>query len=168
MMQFGIFLHSLVVGFMIFFMAVVSPTIFKALDEANSGAFLRQLFPRMFLYGLITMLLAFLTTLNSQLNIYWIISAISSILFAINLYIITPKINYHRDEAKLGNSLSEKKSSSALRTSIHESCETKGTTNLFGSAPLSDWILNVITTWVFYIYNIQPLSAIWKVDKSDN
>ena len=109
MLQFGIFLHSLVVGFMIFFMVVVSPTIFKALDEANSGAFLRQLFPRMFLYGLIAMLLAFLITLNSQLNIYWIISAISSILFAINLYIITPKINYHRDEAKLGNSLSEKK-----------------------------------------------------------
>ena len=109
MLQFGIFLHSLVVGFMIFFMVVVSPTIFKALDEANSGAFLRQLFPRMFLYGLIAMLLAFLTTLNSQLNIYWIISAISSILFAINLYIITPKINYHRDEVKLGNSLSEKK-----------------------------------------------------------
>ena len=109
MLQFGIFLHSLVVGFMIFFMVVVSPTIFKALDETNSGSFLRQLFPRMFLYGLIAMLLAFLTTLNSQLNIYWIISAISSILFAINLYIITPKINYHRDEAKLGNSLSEKK-----------------------------------------------------------
>ena len=109
MLQFGIFLHSLVVGFMIFFMAVVSPTIFKVLDETNSGTFLRQLFPRMFLYGLIAMLLAFLTTLNSQLNIYWIISFISSILFAINLYIITPKINYHRDEAKLGNSLSEKK-----------------------------------------------------------
>ena len=109
MLQFGIFLHSLVVGFMIFFMVVVSPTIFKALDEANSGAFLRQLFPRMFLYGLIVMLLTFLTTLNSELNIYWIISAISSILFAINLYIITPKINYHRDEVKLGNSLSEKK-----------------------------------------------------------
>ena len=109
MLQFGIFLHSLVVGFMIFFMVVVSPTIFKALDEANSGAFLRQLFPRMFLYGLIAMLLAFLTTLNSQLNIYWIISAISSIFFATNLYIITPKINYHRDEVKLGNSLSEKK-----------------------------------------------------------
>ena len=109
MLQFGIFLHSLVVGFMIFFMVVVSPTIFKALDEANSGAFLRQLFPRMFLYGLIAMLLAFLTTLNSQLNIYWIISAISSIFFAINLYIITPKINYYRDEAKLGNPLSEKK-----------------------------------------------------------
>ena len=109
MLQFGIFLHSLVVGFMIFFMVVVSPTIFKALDEANSGAFLRQLFPRMFLYGLIAMLLSFLITLNSQLNIYWIISAISSILFSLNLYIITPKINYHRDEAKLGNSLSEKK-----------------------------------------------------------
>ena len=109
MLQFGIFLHSLVVGFMIFFMAVVSPTIFKVLDETNSGTFLRQLFQRMILYGLIAMLLAFLTTLNSQLNIYWIISAISSILFAINLYIITPKINYHRDEAKLGNSLSEKK-----------------------------------------------------------
>ena len=109
MLKFGIFLHSLVVGFMIFFMVVVSPTIFNVLDEINSGAFLRQLFPRMFLYGLIAMLLAFLTTLNSQLNIYWIISAISSILFAINLYLITPKINYYRDDAKLGNSLSEKK-----------------------------------------------------------
>ena len=73
MLQFGIFLHSLVVGFMIFFMAVVSPTIFKVLDETNSGVFLRELFPRMFLYGLIAMLLAFLTTLNGQLNIYWTI-----------------------------------------------------------------------------------------------
>ena len=73
MLQLGIFLHSLVVGFMIFFMAVVSPVIFKILDETNSGAFLRQLFPRMFLYGLIVMLLATLSTLSSQLDIYWII-----------------------------------------------------------------------------------------------
>ena len=109
MLQFGIFLHSLVVGFMIFFMAVVSPIIFKILDETNSGAFLRQLFPRMFLYGLIVMLLATLSTLSSQLDIYWIISAFSSIFFAINLYIITPKINYYRDEAKIGSPLSEKK-----------------------------------------------------------
>ena len=109
MTQFAIFLHTLIVGFMIFFMSVVSPIIFKTLNEENAGIFLRQLFPRMFLYGLIAMLLAFLTTLNSQLNIYWIISSISSIFFVINLYIITPKINYYRDEAKLGNSLSEKK-----------------------------------------------------------
>ncbi len=109
MMQFGIFLHSLVVGFMIFFMAVVSPAIFKVLDETNSGAFLRQLFPRMFLYGLIIMLFATLTTLSSQLNVYWIISAVSTIFFAVNLYIITPKINYYRDDAKIGNLLSEKK-----------------------------------------------------------
>ena len=109
MIEFAIFLHSLIVGFMLFFMGVISPVVFKTLKVEDAGIFLRKLFPRMFLYGLIAMLLAFLTTLNSQLNIYWIISAISSILFAINLYIITPKINYHRDEVKLGNSLSEKK-----------------------------------------------------------
>ena len=33
MTQFAIFLHTLIVGFMIFFMSVVSPIIFKTLNE---------------------------------------------------------------------------------------------------------------------------------------
>ena len=109
MTQFAIFLHTLIVGFMIFFMSVVSPIIFKTLNEENAGIFLRQLFPRMFLYGLIITSTAFLITLKNQIEIYWVISLISAIFFAINLFIITPKINQYRDDAKKGISLSEKR-----------------------------------------------------------
>ncbi len=109
MTQLAIFFHTLIVGFMIFFMTVVSPIIFKTLNEENAGILLRQLFPRMFLYGLIITSAAFLIMLNNQAIIYWVISLISAILFAINLFIITPKINQYRDDAKKGISLSEKR-----------------------------------------------------------
>ena len=108
MIELAIFLHSLIVGFMLFFIGVVSPVVFKSLNNEDAGIFLRKLFPRMFLYGMVLALIAFILTINNYTFIYWIISIVSAIFFAINLFFITPRINQFRDEANLGNSQSEK------------------------------------------------------------
>ena len=100
--------YSLIIGFMIFFMSVVTPSVFKALDEKNSRNFLRFIFPRMFLYGFILSFVALLLSIYIRDQFLIIISVSVSILFLINTYIITPKINFHRDQFNDGIMESEK------------------------------------------------------------
>ena len=102
------FVYSLIVGFMIFFMSVVTPSVFKTLDEINSRNFLRFIFPRMFLYGFILSFVALLLSIYIRDQFLIIISVSVSILFLINTYIITPKINFHRDQFNDGIKESEK------------------------------------------------------------
>ncbi len=101
-------IYALIIGFMIFFMSVVTPSVFKTLDEKNSRSFLRFIFPRMFLYGFILSFFAFLLSIYIRDQIFIFISAFVSILFLINTYIITPKINYYRDQFNDGILESEK------------------------------------------------------------
>ena len=82
---------------MIFFMSIVTPTVFKSLDEQQAGKFLRIIFPRMFIYGFILSLLASLSALFAEQSMYWSLSLITAFLFLINAYIITPRINTYRD-----------------------------------------------------------------------
>ena len=102
------FVYSLIIGFMIFFMSVVTPSVFKTLDEKNSRNFLRFIFPRMFLYGFILSFVALLLSIYIRDQFLIIISVSVSILFLINTYIITPKINFHRDQFNDGIMESEK------------------------------------------------------------
>ena len=102
------FVYSLIIGFMIFFMSVVTPSVFKALDEKNSRNFLRFIFPRMFLYGFILSFVALLLSIYIRDQFLIIISVSVSILFLINTYIVTPKINFHRDQFNDGIKGSEK------------------------------------------------------------
>ena len=102
------FIYSLIVGFMIFFMSVVTPSVFKTLDEINSRNFLRFIFPRMFLYGFILSFVALLLSIYIRDQLLVLISVFISILFLINTYIITPKINFHRDQFNDGVMGSEK------------------------------------------------------------
>ena len=100
--------YSLIIGFMIFFMSVVTPSVFKTLDEKNSRNFLRFIFPRMFLYGFILSFVALLLSIYIRDQLLILISVFISILFLINTYIITPKINLHRDQFNDGVMESEK------------------------------------------------------------
>ena len=102
------FIYSLIVGFMIFFMSVVTPSVFKTLDEKNSRNFLRFIFPRMFLYGFILSFVTLLLSIYIRDQFLVIISFSVSIFFLINTYIITPKINFHRDQFNDGIMESEK------------------------------------------------------------
>jgi hypothetical protein len=100
--------YSLIIGFMIFFMSVVTPSVFKTLDEKNSRNFLRFIFPRMFLYGFILSFVTLLLSIYIRDQFLVIISVSVSIFFLINTYIITPKINFHRDQFNDGIMESEK------------------------------------------------------------
>ncbi len=100
--------YSLIIGFMIFFMSVVTPSVFKTLDEKNSRNFLRFIFPRMFLYGFILSFVALLLSIYIRDQFLIIISVSVSILFLINTYFVTPKINFHRDQFNDGIKESEK------------------------------------------------------------
>ena len=102
------FIYTLIIGFMIFFMSVVTPSVFKTLDERNSRSFLRFIFPRMFLYGFILSFFAFLLSIYIRDQFFIFISTFIAILFLINTYIITPKINFYRDEFNDGIMKSEK------------------------------------------------------------
>ena len=105
------FFIAILLGAMIFFMAIVSPSVFATLSSNASSKFLRTIFPRMFLFGFIIAVLSLIFSfiLGNILNcILLIIVAIS---FIINRNYLTPKINDFRDKELKG----DKKASSSFK-----------------------------------------------------
>ena len=91
MTDYFIYLHSMVLGFMALFVAVIAPSIFQSLEPADAGTLLRRLFPRMFLYGMVLMLAAAgIAILGAKYNLA-LISSLSAAGFGINAYLIAPK-----------------------------------------------------------------------------
>ena len=98
-----IYMVSALVGSMLFFTIVVSPSIFSSLARDQSGKFLRVIFPRMFLFCLIISLFALIlsTLLDEKFQFYCLL--IVSLLFFLNRNLITPKINFYRDKDIIGD-----------------------------------------------------------------
>ena len=92
------FLISLLIGSMIFFTAVVSPSVFASLSSNASSKFLRLVFPRMFLFGIIITSLCFLLSILLNNNLVSILLAIITLSFFLNRNYLTPRINKYRDE----------------------------------------------------------------------
>ena len=103
------FLLSILIGSMIFFMAIVSPSVFATLSTNASSRFLRTIFPRMFLFGFIISILSLIFTVISENFLNSILLIIIAISFIINRNYLTPKINNLRDRELEGD---EKASSS--------------------------------------------------------
>ncbi len=99
------FLISLLIGSMIFFTAVVSPSVFATLSSNASSKFLRLVFPRMFLFGIIITSLCFLLSILLNNNFVSILLAIITLSFFLNRNYLTPRINKYRDEELEGNQL---------------------------------------------------------------
>jgi len=97
------FLISLLIGSMIFFTAVVSPSVFASLSSNASSKFLRLVFPRMFLFGIIITSLCFLLSILLNNNLVSILLAIITLSFFLNRNYLTPRINKYRDEELEGN-----------------------------------------------------------------
>ena len=97
------FLISLLIGSMIFFTAVVSPSVFATLSSNASSKFLRLVFPRMFLFGIIITSLCFLLSILLNNNLVSILLAIITLSFFLNRNYLTPRINKYRDEELEGN-----------------------------------------------------------------
>ena len=101
-------IYSLIIGFMIFFMSVVTPSVFKTLDQNNASKFLRFIFPRMFLYGFILSTAALILSIWAQDAVLTFGSLLIAILFLVNAYAITPLINKYRDQYNNGQLDSDK------------------------------------------------------------
>ena len=105
------FLLAVLIGSMIFFMAVVSPSVFVALSINASSKFLRTIFPRMFLFGFIIAILSLVLCYISSNILNSILLIIVAMSFIINRNYLTPKINDFRDKELEG----DKKASSSFK-----------------------------------------------------
>ena len=90
-------LYTSLLSYMLFFTICVAPVSNKILDENNKSKFLRNIFPRNFIFGLIIASLAFIFSFILKNHWSIIISFIISLGFIINLLIIMPKINFISD-----------------------------------------------------------------------
>ena len=88
---------------MIFFSAVVSPSVFASLNSKGSSKFLRTIFPRMFLFGFVISLIALILTILSNDLFNSIVLVIIGLSFLINRNYLTPLINNFRDQELEGN-----------------------------------------------------------------
>ena len=93
---------------MIFFSAVVSPSVFASLNSKGSSRFLRTIFPRMFLFGFVISLIALILTILSNDLFNSIVLVIIGLSFLLNRNYLTPLINKFRDQELEGNSKAAK------------------------------------------------------------
>ena len=105
------FLLAVLIGSMIFFMAVVSPSVFATLSTHASSKLLRTIFPRMFLFGFIIAILSLVLCYISSNILNSILLIIVAMSFIINRNYLTPKINDFRDKELEG----DKKASSSFK-----------------------------------------------------
>ena len=98
-----IYMVSALVGSMLFFAIVVSPSVFSAFTSEQSSKFLRVLFPRMFLFCFIISLFSLILSVLLKEKFQFYCLLIVSLLFILNRNIITPKINFYRDKDLIGD-----------------------------------------------------------------
>ena len=104
----GILLNALLLGVMISFIVVTSPTVFKTLDEEHSKNFLRFIFPRLFNFCFLISTLMFLFFALAEFSFGMVVGIAISISFLTNTYFLTPRINKMRDLMLTGHIESEK------------------------------------------------------------
>ena len=105
------FLLAALIGSMIFFMAVISPSVFATLSTNANSKLLRTIFPRMFLFGFIIAILSLVLCYISSNILNSILLLIVAMSFIINRNYLTPKINDFRDKELEG----DKKASSSFK-----------------------------------------------------
>lgn len=88
-------------GAMIFFSAVVAPTVFKVLPDASAGQFLRALFPR---YFLVNGLIAVVAGVIAWRTLESVLLVASGVLLLILRFVAVPIINAARDAMMAGQS----------------------------------------------------------------
>ena len=104
----GILINALLLGVMISFIVVTSPTVFKTLDEEHSKKFLRFIFPRLFNFCFLISTIMFLFFVLADFSFGMVVAIAISISFLINTYFLTPRINKMRDLMLTGHVGSEK------------------------------------------------------------
>ena len=109
MISIAVIFHAAIIGFMVFFSAVVAQSVFKTLSQKAAGAFLRVLFPRMFIFGLILSLMASAAAAYDGVAQMALLSIFISTGFVLNAFVVTPIINKQRDAMLEGDDNAGKK-----------------------------------------------------------
>ena len=109
MISIAVIFHAAIIGFMVFFSAVVAQSVFKTLSQKAAGAFLRVLFPRMFIFGLILSLMASSVAAYDGVAGMALLSIFISTGFVLNAFVVTPIINKQRDAMLEGDENAGKK-----------------------------------------------------------
>jgi hypothetical protein len=93
-----IIIAAALLGSMLFFPVVVAPLVFRTLPAEHAGQFLRSMFPRYYLWGLVMSLIGLLAALRLSL-IDSLIMAATVAGFAVSRQLLMPAINQARDLA---------------------------------------------------------------------
>ncbi|MGI9318294.1 MAG: DUF4149 domain-containing protein [bacterium] len=88
---------SFLLGSMVFFAAVVAPTAFRSLDPEQAGLYLRTVFPRYFLWGIIVSIAALLVCIFHSPK-GSVLMTLVTIGFIYSRQILLPKTNAARDK----------------------------------------------------------------------
>ena len=102
-MDLTLFLISIWVGSIIFFSAIIAPTVFKALDEKNAGIFLRAFFPKYYIFGIILGFIALILGIKAM-SLILVSMVVAMILLSIISRLMIPVINAARDMGVVGES----------------------------------------------------------------
>ena len=97
-------LISIWVGVIVFFSAIIAPTVFKTLDEKSAGVFLRAFFPKYYLFAIVIGLAALALIMIFDIkvsNILYIVIVSMTILSIISRFMI-PMINNAKDMGEKG------------------------------------------------------------------
>ena len=84
-------------GTIIFFSAVVAPTVFKSLDEREAGVFLRAFFPKYYIFGIVLGVVSIIYLLFSPVHSHLLYSIIAMTVLTILGIMSIPIINKARD-----------------------------------------------------------------------
>ena len=84
-------------GTIIFFSAVVAPTVFKSLDEKDAGVFLRAFFPKYYIFGIVLGVISIIYLLFNPVHNHLLYSIIAMTLLTILGRMSIPIINKARD-----------------------------------------------------------------------
>ena len=97
-------LISVWVGVIVFFSAIIAPTVFKTLDEKSAGVFLRAFFPKYYLFAIVIGLaaLALIMIFDIEVSNILYIAIVSMTILSIISRFMIPMINNARDMGEKG------------------------------------------------------------------
>ena len=97
-------LISIWIGVIIFFSAIIAPTVFKTLDEKSAGIFLRAFFPKYYHFAIILGLAALILIAVFEIKIDGVLylAIVSMTILSIISRLMIPVINNARDMGEKG------------------------------------------------------------------
>ena len=84
-------------GVIIFFSAVVAPTVFKSLEEREAGVFLRAFFPKYYIFGIVLGIVSLVILMFIPVNVILTYAIVAMTLLTVLGRMSIPIINNARD-----------------------------------------------------------------------